>query len=192
MMGFATPIAGRRSILLAIGAALSIAGAARGKDAGNFAQGSWSLTTYGSYTKNFTGERARLAGGTIGVGYYVWENVSLNLEASGFSVDQNGPDSTLADLGILLRQHLFHRGRFSFFVDVGAGLTYATHPTPPGGTYFNFTEETGLGATWQLAGDLHLIGGVRYFHLSNARIEGPSRNPSINATQGYVGLMWSF
>ena len=26
----------------------------------------------------------------------------------------------------------------------------------------------------------------------NARLEGPSRNPSINATQGYVGLMWTF
>ena len=192
MIGVGRGITGRGLIALGIGL-LAIAGVAHGaEDGSHFAQGSWSLTTYGAYTKNFTGERARLAGGTVGVGYYRWENVSLNLEASGFNVDQSGPDATLSDLGILLRQHLFVRGKFSFFVDVGAGLTYATHPTPPGGTYFNFTEETGLGATWQLAGDLYLIGGVRYFHLSNARIEGPERNPSINATQGYLGLMWSF
>ncbi|HSZ57949.1 MAG TPA: acyloxyacyl hydrolase [Tepidisphaeraceae bacterium] len=192
MNGAAGGIANRSVITVTMGAILGIAALADGQDASNFAQGSWSLSTYGSYTQSFTGERVRLAGGTVGLGYYVWENVSLNAEFSGFHVDQSGEDATLSDLGILLRQHLFHRGRFSFFVDVGGGLTYATHPTPPGGTYFNFTEETGLGATWQLGGNLHLIGGVRYFHLSNARIEGPERNPSINATQGYVGLMWSF
>jgi hypothetical protein len=164
----------------------------RADEPSNFAQGSWVLSTYGSYTRNFTGERAKMAGATIGIGYFVWDNVSLNAEFSGYHNDQDGPDSTISDLGILLRHHLFHRGRFSFFADVGAGLSYADHPTPPGGTYFNFTEEVGLGASFQIRGNLHVIGGVRYFHLSNARIEGPDRNPSINATQGYVGLMLSF
>jgi len=188
---------GRRRVgglTLAIGTVLllALAGVAKAQESGSFAQGSWSLSTYGSYTKNFTGEQAKMAGGTVGLGYYVWENVSLNAEVSGYYDQQSGQDSTISDLGILLRHHLICRGRFSFFADVGAGLSYANHPTPPGGTYFNFTEEAGLGATWQLSGDLHLIGGVRYFHLSNARIEGSSRNPSINATQGYVGLMWTF
>jgi hypothetical protein len=177
---------------IAIGAIFALAVVADAQQSAGFAQGSWSLATYGSYTKNFTGEQAKMAGGTVGLGYYVWENVSLNAEVSGFYDQQSGQDSTISDLGILLRHHLICRGRFSFFADVGAGLSYANHPTPPGGTYFNFTEGVGLGATWRLDGNLHLIGGVRYFHLSNARLEGPSRNPSINATQGYVGLMWTF
>jgi hypothetical protein len=167
-------------------------GVAKADEPSNFAQGSWSLATYGSYTKNFTGEQAKMAGGTVDLGYYVWENVSLNAEFNGFYNQQSGQDSTIADLGILLRQHLFHRGRFSFFVDAGGGVSYADHRTPPTGTYFNFIEQAGIGATFQLRDNIHLIGGVRYFHLSNARIEGPARNPSINATQGYVGLMFSF
>jgi hypothetical protein len=36
------------------------------------------------------------------------------------------------------------------------------------------------------------IGGSRFFHLSNAGIDG-DKNPSINgAIEGYAGLMWRF
>ena len=157
-----------------------------------FPQGSWSLATYGSYTHSFTGERVKMGAGTIGLGYYVFDNVALNAELSGYHNEQSGPDDTIFAGDLLLRQHLFQRGRISVFVDVGGGLTYGNHRTPPGGTYFNFMEETGAGLTFQIRPNLHLIGGVRYFHMSNARLEGSMRNPSINATQGYLGLMLRF
>ena len=48
------------------------------------------------------------------------------------------------------------------------------------------------GTTYPLKDNLHLLTGVRYFHLSNARIEGNSRNPSINGVEGFLGLMWTF
>ena len=35
------------------------------------------------------------------------------------------------------------------------------------------------------------MGGARYFHLSNAQIDGPLRNPSVNGIEGYFGLMWN-
>jgi len=158
----------------------------------NFPKGTASLTTYGAFTRNFTGPRTVTGSGTIGVGYYVWDNVSLNAEFSGFHNDQAGPDANIYALNALLRQHLFHRGRFSLFVDVGGAVSIADARTPPNGTYYNYMEETGVGGTLQLKDDLHLIGGIRYYHLSNARLEGPTHNPSINGLQGYVGLMLRF
>jgi hypothetical protein len=46
-----------------------------------------------------------------------------------------------------------------------------------------------VGATYQLRDNLYLFGGARYFHLSNAALEGPERNPSINGIEGYFGVM---
>jgi hypothetical protein len=48
----------------------------------------------------------------------------------------------------------------------------------------------GLGATVPIADKLDFIGGVRFFHLSNANMHGRDENPAINGVQGYVGLMW--
>jgi hypothetical protein len=158
----------------------------------NFPKGTLSLTSYGAYTRNLTGEKAVMASGTVGVGYYVFDNVSLNAEFGAFHNGQDGPDATISSLNLLLRQHLFHQGRFSLFIDAGGAVSIADTRTPPTGTYYNYMEETGIGSTFQLKDNLHLIGGVRYFHLSNARLEGPIHNPSINGMQGYLGLMLRF
>jgi len=39
---------------------------------------------------------------------------------------------------------------------------------------------------------MDFIAGVRYFHLSNAKREGADRNPSVNAIQAVVGVMFRF
>ncbi len=59
------------------------------------------------------------------------------------------------------------------------------------GTRFVFVTRMGLGAAYPLDEHLHLMRGTRYWHLSNARVEGIERNPSINASEGYVVSMWS-
>ena len=91
-----------------------------------------------------------------------------------------------------MRHHLWRFDRATLFADVTFGPALATHRVPREGTYFNFTTRTGLGMTYQLDDHLHLMGGVRYFHLSNAQIEGSTRNPSINGVEGFLGLMWAF
>jgi hypothetical protein len=63
---------------------------------------------------------------------------------------------------------------------------------PAGGTYFNFTLQSGVGATFQLTNNLHLVGGVHFFHLSNAAIRGINHNPDLNALEGYAGLIYCF
>jgi hypothetical protein len=68
----------------------------------------------------------------------------------------------------------------------------AEQEIPRGGTEINFDARAGVGATVRLLNDLHLMGGVRYLHLSNGNIHGLDENPSIDAVEGYVGLMLTF
>jgi opacity protein-like surface antigen len=178
---------------LAIGLIAMISATAAAQDPSYFPRGTWTATGYGTYIKSFTGQEAKMGSGAVGVGYYLFDNISLNAELSGYYDSQPGPDSRIFSGDLLLRNHLFHSGRFSFFLDGVAGITYADRRTPyPLGTHYNYIVEPGIGLTYQLHDNLHLIGGVRYFHLSNAHLEGPIRNPSINGTQAYVGLMWKF
>jgi len=179
-----------RGWLAGIMGLLFLAGSARGQVASVFPQGTMTLTSYGSYAHNFDGERVMIGTANVGAGYYIFKNFALNFEAGYQRHDQRGTNADVTMLDILLRHHLFHVGRASFFVDFGVGVSYANARTPRDGTYFNFMEEAGLGSTFQLKDHLHLLGGVRFFHMSNARIDGPARNPSINATQVYVGVLF--
>lgn len=162
------------------------------EDAGFFPKGTWTASAYGSYGKNFTGETAVLGSGTIGGGYYFVDNMSINAELSGYANNQYGPDAVITAGDLLLRHHVFHSGRFSLFLDGSAGVSYANHATPWYGTNFNFILQAGVGTTFQLWDNVHLLTGIRYWHLSNAHKEGPAHNPSINAMQIYMGLLFKF
>ena len=48
----------------------------------------------------------------------------------------------------------------------------------------------GIGLTYKLDESTYLFGGARYFHLSNARLEGIEHNPQMNGVEFYVGLMF--
>ena len=163
---------------------------ARGQVASNFPAGTVTLTSVGSYGHSFDSHRVMLGTFNVGAGYYIFNNFGLNFEAGYQRHDQSGPNADVVMLDLLLRHHLFHWQRFSFFIDFGVGVSYANERTPPHGTYFNFMEEAGLGTTVQLKDNLHLLTGVRFFHMSNARIDGPEHNPSLNAWQVYGGIMF--
>lgn len=160
--------------------------------AANFPKGTFALTLEADYAHSFDISPARIEAGSVGVGYYFFDNFSLNLEFAGLAVQQPGPDSVIAEGDLKLRHHLLNAGRFSFYLDAGGGISYATARTPAGGTNFDFTVQTGPGVAFQLYQNVYLTGGVRFWHLSNARIEGSQRNPSINAWEGYAGLMMTF
>ena len=157
-----------------------------------FSKDSWTFDTYGAYAHSFTGERAKIGSGTVGVGYYILDNFAINLEMSGYFNSQRVQDARIAAGDVLIRHHVYNSGRFSFFLEGVAGISIADHRTPFYGTYYNYILEPGVGASFRLWDDVNLVGGVRYFHLSNAHLEGPDHNPGINAAQGYVGLMYKF
>jgi hypothetical protein len=158
-----------------------------------FPKGTWDLEAAGSFAWEFYPyDHEKIATGSIGVGYYLSDNVAATLTVPVSHVRQLTHDATMAGLDLTLRDHFFQRDRFTLYADLSGGLAQADQIVPPGGTYFNFTAQIGLGATWRLSDQLYLIGGVHYFHLSNAAIRGINHNPDLNAYQPYLGVMVRF
>lgn len=159
-----------------------------------FPEGSFTFDAYASYAAGLDRDD-RLASGNIGFNYYLWNNVSLGVELTGSREFIPGPDTHDAwgvGLSGVYRNHFFTYQRATFFSDIEFGALQSTARIPSGGTQFNVAFRSGLGATYQLDDHLHLLAGVRYFHISNAHLEGANRNPSVNGIEGYFGLMWRF
>jgi len=157
-----------------------------------FAASSSSFQSYGNFGADVTNRHVRLGGATVGLGHYFFDGVSLNLEGSGYYLDESGAHGAAGSVYGLLRQHLVRRQNYSLFADVGFGIIRADHELPANGTEFNFVFHSGPGLTWRLDDDLHLLAGGRFFHVSNAKMQGDSRNPSVNGIEGYVGIMKTF
>jgi hypothetical protein len=148
------------------------------------------VTLYGGYAEQPTGEREQIYFTNVGLNYYFADNWAFGIEGTGMFVNQNVNDAAAGGADILLRTHLINCDRFSFYGDFTAGILEADHAIPPGGTDFNFTIRTGVGGVYEVSDRVGVMFGLRYMHLSNARQEGPGRNPSLNAIEGYVGLLW--
>ncbi len=148
------------------------------------------VTVYSGYAQQPTGEREQIGFCNVGLNYYFADNWAFGFEATGVGVSQDDNNIAAGGADIILRTHLWNYERFSFYGDFSAGVLEADYRLPPGGTDFNFTVRTGIGSAFRLTENTSLMFGLRYWHLSNARQEGPDRNPSLNAIEGYVGLMF--
>jgi opacity protein-like surface antigen len=151
----------------------------------------WAFGLTGTGIVDVTNRDTAMAGPRVSLGYYFLDNLSGNIELTGLTVQQDNV-ATAAQVAIVLRHHFIEIGRGSLFFDVGGGLFRGSERVPANGTHNNFTFETGFGATYPVADGVHLIAGIRYFHLSNAMRKGDVRNPSINGPEGYVGLIFMF
>lgn len=126
---------------------------------------------------------------TFGVDRYFWRNVALGLEVGGYSFEQAGEDALGLGVNAVARWHFLNFSRASVFVDGGLGLIFATEDVPEEGRSFNFTQFIGPGLTVELADRLHLVGGVRFQHISNAQ---ETRNPGVDAIGGHLGVSLGF
>jgi hypothetical protein len=162
------------------------------QDAGDFAKGTRTFEFTGGYNIPIKNHQERYILGTPALGCYLWDNFSINLGLDGMYIYEPGSDAIGGGANILLRWHFLHLDRLSLYGDVGGGLVELDRDAPPSGTRFDFTGRAGFGATFRLKQDLYLLGGVRYFHMSNGMIWGIDRNPSFDGTQFYLGLMFSF
>jgi hypothetical protein len=158
-----------------------------------FAQGTKTLEFEGSYTTPIRFSREEFATASIGVGYYVFDNHSVTLFAQGFHVNQAFGESTDAGAVFVLgRSILYTADRFAFYIDGGGGYSWANAAVPIGGTTYNFNARAGLGMGYRLTDDTYLMGGARYFHLSNAQAHGQDKNPSYDGVEYYLGVMFAF
>ncbi|MFQ5853474.1 MAG: acyloxyacyl hydrolase [Candidatus Binatia bacterium] len=154
-----------------------------------FAAGNRTLVGYGSVS---AGKSARkVYGGHLGVGYYVVDDLSLNVEGVGYVIEQAN-DTGGSGVNLVGRWHYWRREEWSVYADGGVGLVYTRDTLRDPGTHFNFTLQGGMGATYDLANGLIPMSGLRWFHISNARIRGKERNVGFDSPMFYLGLMMPF
>jgi lipid A 3-O-deacylase len=124
---------------------------------------------------------------------FLADDVEFSIELNGWFFNQPGDNAIGINPSMVFRWHFINSGPWTVYGDVGVGLLAATDNVPEGGTPFDFMPRIGVGFTRQLndAG-LRLQGGVRWHHISNARITGDFHNPGRDAPFIYAGLMWPF
>jgi hypothetical protein len=158
----------------------------------SFNQGTADVDAYASYAAGLDNQDD-VTNANLGFGYYVINNLSLGLEGSGYSERVSGHGQWGYGVTAELRHHLLRFDKTTIFASAAFGPVESTGRIPqPRGTDFNYITRVGIGSTYRLRDNLDLLLGVRYFHLSNARLDGPERNPSINGIEGFAGLMWSW
>jgi hypothetical protein len=129
------------------------------------------------------------------VGYHVWDNISFNVAFALGHTDSGqvgGKDTYASAIELFLRWHFLQRENWTLYTDAGVGAIWFNNPFPRGGTHQNFTPQLGVGLTYAIKQDLHLMSGVRWQHISNATKTGSDRNPGFDAAMVYMGLMLPF
>jgi hypothetical protein len=153
----------------------------------------WAYT--GGWTQQRDGEDQYLANGTVTYTRYLHDNFAFDWQFIGYYAHDstNEPNTTDAPgLGInaLARYHLINKGRFSLYGDILGGVLWTSDDFPNGGTELNFTYAGGPGVSWEVKPNVHIVGGLRFQHVSNGFVEGRDRNPIMNSYGGYIGLMF--
>lgn len=129
-----------------------------------------------------------LSGVAAGVDRQVYRGLSLRAEGVALRVAQAGNDALLG--GITVGPRLRWRSPPSRpFVDLAAGVSYATRPAPARGTRFNYLLMATAGVETPVAG-LRATIGARWFHVSNNGLAGRARNPDIQALGVVLGIGW--
>ena len=178
-----------RAALLVVATCALIVPAAGAQQVQSFARGTFTLNWAAGYAHGFH-EVVDVGSAQVGANYFVFDNFSLGAEVAAYGVAQPGDNALAVGLEGVVRHHLFRWAGTTVFIDASFGPFEASEDVPPGGTRFNFVTRAGLGGTYRLDERLHLMLGARYWHLSNARIEGVERNPGVNGVEVYCGLMW--
>jgi len=160
--------------------------------ADDFAKGTWTFQTYGSGTFGDY-DHGQIYTFHIGGGYHFQDDLSVNLEAFGGAVDPgsvSGDDEGgVGGLDLLLRWHFHKEENYTFYIDGGAGIQFAT-TNFPSDSHHNFRPQAGIGMTWKLKDDVRLMTGVRWLHVSNAGTT--AGNDGLDTAQIYAGLMFNF
>jgi opacity protein-like surface antigen len=96
--------------------------------------------------------------------------------------------ATAAGGSLLFKYNFLAFGRWMPFWDVGLGMlwTNLAPRIPEQSTPFNFVLETGPGVQYFATEKLALTIGVRYHHISNARIS--DRDLGLNSILAYMGI----
>ena len=181
-------------ILLALSAVPSRAQAP--PDAGDpFAARTWHFETEALAAVeawNYNISHEELYGLSEGITYGLKRGLVLRANQRFAYVSQRAEDAVLLGLTIGVRGRVYHRGRFSAFLQGDLGISHTAIATPPRGTRFNYLAMGGAGTLIGLGPRVHLVTTLQVIHVSNASLKGPSRNPDIEAIGPSIGLLIRF
>lgn len=123
--------------------------------------------------------------------YFLINDLEFSLEAGLWYFNQPGPDQWGGSGTLAFRWHFVNKRTWSLFLEAGVGLLGASGEVPTGGTSFDFMPRAGGGFTYEFTpGGPRLQGGVRWYHVSNARINGDSNNPGRDGVMLFAGVMF--
>lgn len=140
---------------------------------------------------------------------FLADSLEFGVEAAGWYFNQKGPDTGGVSGSMLFRWHFYHwdeqfkwgggdkaeRYRSTLFFDIGIGLLAGFDDVPDEGTSLNFLPRAGAGFTHALTDDdagARLTMGVRWHHISNARIQGDENNPARDGLMFYAEIQFPF
>ena len=141
---------------------------------------------------NYNGSHEELYGLHETLSYGVADGVVLRFGQHVVYVSQRGNDTWVLGLTFGARKRVYRRGGMSVFLQGELGISDAAIAAPPRGTRFNYIAMGGAGALIPLTPRVHFVGTLEVFHLSNASLKGPGRNPDIEAIGLSVGLNIGF
>jgi hypothetical protein len=141
---------------------------------------------------NYNGNHEEMLAEFAGFTYGIREGLALRVAAPLYYVWQRGTDGYLFGVTAGLRGRLVRKPRWSAFWEFELGVSEADTYVPPRGTRFNYLANGGGGVTVRIRPGIHLLGGLRFLHLSNNGLAGRSRNPDIEALGPTVGVLLGF
>ena len=158
-----------------------------------FAKGStyWSVTGAGSLSVSTSLGWIHLT--ELNVSYYLIDDLAVSCGGIiGYINARQSPGGALGGPDLGLRWHYAKGHRWSTYAEALVGAVFQQHPLAEEGLRFNFDLQPGAGASYQLNDRALLQGGLRWHHLSNARIRGKEHNPSYDGPMMYLQLTRPF
>lgn len=152
------------------------------------AKDSWRWQLLGSWMGNFEG--ADQLEMEWSASWFFMQNVSMDFGLSGDAILQPGLDAGGGGASLMLRWHFLARADWSVYGDIGCGMLFTNEPVPSDGGRVNFTPRAGLGGTIALGSSARLMGGLRWYHISNANTG--QDNPGRDSLQVYGGVSFPF
>jgi len=156
-----------------------------------FPQANWEFLGGVRGLTTYTPRRQSLEFFTVGAGYFVIDNVSVNAE---FGIApgnlQCERDAVRAFDGMFLaRWHALNRGRLSLFIDGGAGALHAEHFLGAASRSDDPLLSAGAGAAWRISGNIHLALDARYTHFTGGSVCSSQHRGSAEAVNYGVSFV---